>query len=217
MFSTVLEALVLATPETVTSTTINITGTVPDGSVVTSFRVQWQRDIAVGCSNVDENSKTIDDSFSSYKITGLQPDSRYIITVTVSNAAGSVNDQVTAMTLEAGKREINLNLSLFLPLLSTAPSSSPSFISSNTRVTTSSITVQWREIPCADRNGEITGYRLRTSRGAMIEKFANISGGTREATISGLSSSTWYTVQVAAVNGAGTGPFRGVFITTSGE
>ena len=178
--------------------------------------VHWQRDTSVGCSNVDEGSETESSSFNSYVITGLQPDSKYTITVTVFNTAGSVNDQVTAMTLEASKREINLNLSLFLPPFSTAPSSSPSFISS-TRVNVSSITVQWEEIPCTDRNGEITNYRVHTLRGAMVERTTNVPGDTREATFSGLSPSTWYTVQVAAVNGAGIGPFRGTSIRTSGE
>ena len=217
--NTVPGALDLDTPETsITATTITTTGSVPDGSVVASFLVQWQRDTSVGCSNVDGGSKFRTGSFNSYEITGLQPDSRYAITVTVFNTAGSVNDQVTAMTLEAGKREFNLNLSLFLPLFScTAPSSSPSIISSSTSVTASSITVQWEEIPCADRNGNITDYRVQAVRDGMVERTTNVPGDTREATFSGLSPSTWYTVQVAAVNGAGIGPFRGISIMTSGE
>ena len=41
----------------VTDTTITITGSVPaDGSVVTGFMVQWQRDTSVGCSDEDEGS-----------------------------------------------------------------------------------------------------------------------------------------------------------------
>ena len=40
----------------------------------------------------------------------------------------------------------------------------------------------------------------------------------REATLSGLSPSTLYTVQVAAVNGAGTGPYSsGISVWTSGR
>ncbi|CAI8015236.1 Netrin receptor DCC, partial [Geodia barretti] len=39
-------------------------------------------------------------------------------------------------------------------------------------------------------------------------------GNVREATLSGLSPSTLYTVQVAAVNGAGTGPYSGVSVRT---
>ena len=179
--------------------------------------VQWQRDTSVGCSNMDEGSKSKSGGFNIYEIRGLQPDSRYVVTVTVFNTAGSVNDQVTAVTLEAGKREINLNPSLFLHLLSTAPSSSPYFISNNTRVTASSITVQWGEIPCTDRNGDITGYRVQAVTNGVVERIANVAGAEREATLSGLSPSTWYTVQVAAVNDAGTGLFRSISIMTSGE
>ena len=216
MFYTVPGALDLDTPETVTATTITVTGSVPDGSVVTRFVVQWQRDTSIGCSNVDGGSKTESDGFNGYEITRLQPDSKYTITVTVFNTAGSVNDDVTAMTLEAGKKEINFNLSLILPLFSTAPSSSPSFISSSTRVTASSITVQWGEIPCVHRNGEITSYRVQVLTNGVV-RTTNIPGDTRETTTSGLSPSTRYTIQVAAVNGAGTGSFRTISIMTNSE
>ena len=52
----------------------------------------------------------------------------------------------------------------------------------------------------------------------MVEGTANVPGDTREATISGLSPSTQYTVQVAAENGAGIGPYStGISIMTSGK
>ena len=70
---------------------------------------------------------------------------------------------------------------------------------------------------CLDRNGEITGYRAQAVRNGMVEGTASVSGGARQATISGLSPSTVYTVQVAAVNGAGTGPYNGVYVRTNGE
>ena len=74
---------------------------------------------------------------------------------------------------------------------------------------------------CLDRNGEITGYRAQAVRNGMVEGTASVSGGARQATISGLSPSTVYTVQVAAVNGAGNGPYNGpyngVYVRTNGE
>ena len=71
---------------------------------------------------------------------------------------------------------------------------------------------------CLDRNGEITGYRAQAVRNGMAEgTAASVGGSARQATISGLSPSTWYTVQVAAVNGAGTGPYSSVFVRTNGE
>ena len=52
----------------------------------------------------------------------------------------------------------------------------------------------------------------------MTEKSINVASNARQATISGLSPSTLYTVQVAAVNGAGTGPYStGINIRTSGS
>ena len=71
---------------------------------------------------------------------------------------------------------------------------------------------------CLDRNGEITGYRAQAVRNGMVEGTASVGGGARQVTISGLSSSTLYTVQVAAVNGAGTGPYSsGISVRTSGR
>ena len=71
---------------------------------------------------------------------------------------------------------------------------------------------------CLDRNGEITGYRAKAVRNGVVEGNASVGGDARQATFSGLSPSTWYTVQVAAVNGAGTGPYSfGVPVHTSGK
>ena len=103
--------------------------------------------------------------------------------------------------------------SQFTPLLFTdlflftAPSSGPTSVRVTT-VTASSISVQWGEVPCVDRNGEITGYTARALRSGVVERTANATGGaSKEVTIFGLSSSTRYIVEVAAVNDAGTGPY----------
>ena len=70
---------------------------------------------------------------------------------------------------------------------------------------------------CLDRNGEITGYIAQAIRNEMIEGTVTVGGNARLTTITGLSPSTVYTVQVAALNGAGTGPYNGVYIRTNGE
>ena len=82
--STVPSAPVLSETPTVTATTITITGSVPRGSVVTGFVVEWQRDTSVGCSDEDEDRVSVNGALTSYTITGLEEDSRYTITVTVS-------------------------------------------------------------------------------------------------------------------------------------
>ena len=71
---------------------------------------------------------------------------------------------------------------------------------------------------CLDRNGEITGYIARAMTNGVVEETTRVGGGaTTQATISGLSPSTTYTVQVAAMNAAGTGPYSGVSVRTSSK
>ena len=71
---------------------------------------------------------------------------------------------------------------------------------------------------CLDRNGEITGYTAHAVRNGMVEETASVSGDARQAKISGFSPSTRYTVQVAAVNGVGSGPYSfGISVRTSGK
>ena len=84
-------------------------------------------------------------------------------------------------------------------------------------VTANSITVQWGEVPCLHRNGEITGYKVNATLSGMVVGTENVNDGSASrATVSGLTPSTAYTVTVAAVNSAGTGPFFGIPITTAG-
>ena len=88
---------------TATSISLSWTGVVSEG---VSYEVNWQRDTTGECSDEDEDSATITDT--SYDITGLEEDSTYSITVRASNTAGSSEDSntITAMTLEAGEREL---------------------------------------------------------------------------------------------------------------
>ena len=82
-----------------------------------------------------------------------------------------------------------------------------------------SITVQWEMVPCIHQNGDITGYRVQYEEADGISTTVSVSGGdVTEATITGLASTTNYSVQVAAVNDAGTGVFsRIVLVLTQGN
>ena len=74
--------------------------------MVDEYLIQWVRDTSGTCSDEDTDSTTISGgSATSHTIPGLEEDSTYTITVTVSNGAGSsnVSNTVTAMTGEAGK------------------------------------------------------------------------------------------------------------------
>ena len=104
-----------------------------------------------------------------------------------------------------------------LVLLSTVPSGAPGPITLIT-VTPNSATVQWGEVPCLQRNGETTDYTVTvTNSGGMVEGTASVDVDARQATISGLTPSTQYTVSVAAVNSAGTGPPTTLSVETPGE
>ena len=81
-------------------------------------------------------------------------------------------------------------------------------------VDSSSININWGEVPCQHRNGEITGYvvvyrkvlaRGRRERRQTQEGMVMVKGQT--ATIDNLDPITKYSVMVAAVNNAGTGVF----------
>ena len=85
-------------------------------------------------------------------------------------------------------------------------------MSSSTRDT---ITVQWEEVDCIDRNGLITGYRIRAMTSREDDRIETVDD-VREDTISELSPSTEYTVSVAAVNSQGTGPYSaGMMVETA--
>ena len=97
--------------------------------------------------------------------------------------------------------------------LYTAPSAAPTSVSVlEEHVTSSTITVQWGPVDCIDRNGDITGYSVRygvqgTAEGDRTVKMATGDSSGGMYTISGLSAVFVYTVEVAAVNSAGTGVY----------
>ena len=90
----------------------------------------------------------------------------------------------------------------------TVPSASPPDVTV-TDVTSSTITVQWGEVPCIHQNGAITGYSVKYGvMGSGNTQTMAVSGAsTTQTTISGLMTSTTYSIRVAAVNIAGTGVY----------
>ena len=90
---------------TTTATSISLSWSVSTDSVVTQYLVEWQRDTSVGCTDEDQGNTTITDGSVSYDIPQLEENSRYMVTVTVSNSAGSsgASNSVTAMTAVAGE------------------------------------------------------------------------------------------------------------------
>ena len=103
-----------------------------------------------------------------------------------------------------------------LPSTHIAPSAPPTAVTVS-KVTSSSITVQWGMVPCIHRNGEITGYSVRYGEmGSENTQTMNVSENS--ATIQDLMSSTTYSIHVAAVNSAGVGePSRSVVAKPQGK
>ena len=65
--------------------------------------------------------------------------------------------------------------------------------------------MQWGTVPCPDQRGPITGYRLRYS--TSITNIEVNEQNDRQHVLTGLTPFTSYSVQVAAVNAGGTGPY----------
>ena len=98
----------------------------------------------------------------------------------------------------------------------TAPSAAPTNVRM-TGITSTSVTVRWGKVPCIEQNGDITSYRIRVMTRRENDRIKTV-GDVREATVTGLSPSTEYTVSVAAVNNEGSGPYSdGIVQSTNGK
>ena len=177
-----------------------------------SYEVKWERNTSRECPGAGEGSTTITGGSSSYIISELQEDNSYTITVTASNAAGStVSVPAIAMTGETGEGLVTCYDELHTQIMSfaAAPAAPPTSVSTSD-VTSSSITVQWGLVDCIHRNGDITGYSVLygTVRSGNTQTVLISGGTTAETIIFGLDSVTNYSIEVAAVNSAGIGPYN---------
>ena len=86
-------------------------------------------------------------------------------------------------------------------------------------VSSSTIHVSWGEVPCPQRNGEITGYIVEYSRRGTKRQVGGeqIHVNNRTTTINELDPLTEYIIRVAAVNSNGTGPFSDPVMATTNE
>ena len=171
------------------------------GSLYNGFCSDYQHSVIVTLTN---------GSTHQYNITGLQEHSTYSITIVAENAAGkSAPSEAVITTLQAGMiiqlgsrggKSSILSLLAFFPV----PSGTPREI---TRVNTTSteITLHWREVPCIDRNGGIIGYTVRYSISGSNITLRNYSDTV--ATLVDLIPFTNYSIEIAAFNVNGTGPF----------
>ena len=82
----------------------------------------------------------------------------------------------------------------------------------------STITIRWWPGKCIHSNGDITGYSVRygIQGNGSIQTVNVIGEDSTDMSISGLKSSTTYSIEVAAVNSAGIGMYSNPLnVTTS--
>ena len=94
-----------------------------------------------------------------------------------------------------------------------APSAPPSAVTV-TSVSSSTLTIQWGDVPCIHQNGEITGYTIQYGATGSGNK-QTVKTSETEVTLSSLTPETNYEISVAAVNTEGTGVSENISATTS--
>ena len=152
-------------------------------------------------------TNTVTSTSRSHTLMNLNEDSTYTITVRNINGQLSNMATITANTATAGNHHrIIINDLILIHIMYLVPSASPSSVKSTT-VGTTSITIEWSELDCADRNGDITGYRVRygPTYTPSQRQSANISG--KMFTVDRKFITLSYDFEVAAVNVDGTGPY----------
>ena len=95
------------------------------------------------------------------------------------------------------------------------PSAPPAGLTAFNVVPTS-YSVQWENVPCIQRNGDITGYSVRygvLGNGGM-ETLTMVVPDVLMNNLMGLVPDTSYLVQVAGVNGEGVGEYGEITVTT---
>ena len=72
---------------------------------------------------------------------------------------------------------------------------------------TTSITIEWSELDCTDRNGVITGYRVRYGPTSTPSQRQIVNISARIFTVDREFITLSYDFEVATVNVDGTGPY----------
>ncbi|XP_058836967.1 neogenin isoform X2 [Topomyia yanbarensis] len=89
---------------------------------------------------------------------------------------------------------------------SSIPSESPSNVSLEATSSTS-ITIRWQPPPVEDRNGQITGYKIRYRKNKKPLQVETTPANVRHWELKGLERLSAYQVKIAAMTVNGSGPF----------
>ncbi len=74
------------------------------------------------------------------------------------------------------------------------------------------ISIEWNEVECADRNGDITSYSVRYGPSFTPRSVETISD--RTFSVGGREIGTSYSFEMAAVNRHGVGPYSTIIMVT---
>ena len=181
-----------------TSTTIALSWT-QSSSFVDSYTVSYTYTIRrCGSGPVSGSEEISDGNARSFTLTDLEEDSDYTITFTAISAAGQLtSNQISTITTTAGVYYDNVCIIMLSLVHIIAPSGSPGSVGFGT-VTLTSITCQWTEVPCSDRNGVITGYTVEYSSTTPPTTNTMSGSSSRELVVGGLLPRTSYTFIVRA-------------------
>ena len=203
------------------TTTVTITWTLSTETTASSYNISYTN---TDCFNISDTISGVNGS--QYTLTGLEEGTEYSITLTASVVVeGNTGDALTEeQTMEEEQIIEDSVLAttnvtgwfIYFSLLycdcllyDTAPSAPPTDVRVLVNSSTT-ITVQWGEVPCIHQNGEITGYSVQyVAVGSSEPQSMVVSGDSNGGMemIYGLIKQTVYTVHVAAVNSAGTGEY----------
>ena len=85
-------------------------------------------------------------------------------------------------------------------------------------INSTAINLSWGEVNCTERNGAINGYSIKYSIAEGIQSTTvNVTGDVTSTVIDGLITCTQYSIQVAAINSNGVGPYSNNHTAYIGE
>ena len=174
-----------------------------EGVKVIGFNISYYD----GKCHTINNTVSVDNTTKNHTMTNLQDGTHYLVMLMAIQGQHVIGyNKIHVVTRSSG--ELLMRCLMLTLCQSLVPSAAPSSVSVS-KVTSSSITVQWEEVPCTEQNGNITGYIVQYHEmGSDTKQSMLVSGAERSgATISSLMSDTSYVIQVAAINTVGTGTF----------
>ena len=118
-----------------------------------------------------------------------------------------------------GKEELKKDVQETLsdgPCFCIEPSAPPSNIRGHHSSSTS-IVVQWNEVPQEQRNGEIQGYRVLYNDADGPEQEKEVDALTKQTSLTDLKKATVYTIKVLAFTSVGDGPASFEISVTTAE